>query len=273
MIFFKARTPEAYNIKGLCKLLQNGISVGCFVISKKGINLCMSDKARVKLYNVNLYADNFTIYKYRRTTESHFGINMSHFHQMLKTIKKRDSIELFIDEKEPTDFGIKVIPKEGGRTNISYVKVQEIQNIKMGVPEGYSRSIIVNSSEYQKMCKSMSKINNEVKITSKAFQLTFSCNDGGLMRNSMTFGDPEDSDSDDDDKSHHETYEEDFEIEHLVKTTEISILSQNMKLYPKEGLPLLIKSNIGSLGDISIYIKSKQLVENEARLINSDDDD
>ena len=126
-IIFKAKSQEAYCIKILAELLSNNIKTGCFVIDETGIYLCMMDSHRSILIDLFLKADNFSIYKFNNK-KMHLGINLNHLHKMIKSVKKKDSIELFIDDKSPNDLAIKVIPKENNRITISYIKIQNVQN-------------------------------------------------------------------------------------------------------------------------------------------------
>jgi hypothetical protein len=45
-----------------------------------------------------------------------------------------------------------------------------------------------------------------------------------------------------------------------------------MQIFPGENLPLLFKSNIGNLGKISIFVKSKKQIEDEEFEDESDSD-
>ena len=51
-------------------------------------------------------------------------------------------------------------------------------------------------------------------------------------------------------------YEEDFDTDQLLRVIKISGLSTKMYIYTQYKSPLLLKSNIGSLGMIHIYIKT-----------------
>ena len=273
-VIFKAKTRSGYVVKVLAELLQNNIKTACFEVDKKGIRLCMMDHHRTILINLELEADNFTVYKYKKAAKMYLGINLTHFHKMLKSIKKRDSIQLFIDDKAPTDLGIKVIPKENNRITTSYVKIQGIQTIKVEIPEGYSKPIIVPSGEFQKMCKGMVHIGSTVEITAHDFQIRFTCDAGGVMKRVTDFGEPDDSDSDSEEEKHeYDEYKEDFQTDQLTRITKLAGLSANMQIYPGDGLPLLFRSNVGDLGKISIYIKSKAQVAREAQAIDSEEED
>lgn len=272
-VIFKAKTHCAYTIKILAELLQNNIKTACFEIDEDGVKLCMMDHHRTILIQVSLESENFTLYKFKCKDKLFLGINLNHFHKMLKSIKKKDSMQLFINDDSPNDLGIKVIPKENNRITTSFVTIQEIQTIDIDIPEGYGKPIIVPSSEYQKMCKDMAHIGSMINVVARNFHIKFRCNAGGVMKRHVEFGEMGDSDDEEDDDDNVVEYNQDFDTEQLSRITKMAGLSTNMQIYPKQGKPLLFKSAIGSLGKISIYIKSKDLIEKENSVLESDDDD
>jgi proliferating cell nuclear antigen PCNA len=272
-IIFKAKTHNAYIIKILAELLQNNIKTACFEIDINGISLCMMDHHRTILIQLLLESENFTLYKFKSKEKLFLGINLNHFHKMLKSIKKKDSIQLFINDDTPNDLGIKVIPKENNRITTSFIKIQGIQTLDIDIPTGYGKPIIVPSSEYQKMCKDMAHIGNVINVLAKNFHIKFRCNAGGVMKRHVDFGEMGDSDDDDENEKNTIDYNQDFDTEQLSRITKMAGLSGNIQIYPMKGLPLLFKSSIGSLGKISIYIKSKDLIEKESCVLESDEED
>lgn len=273
-VIFKAKTHCAYTIKILAELLQNNIKTACFELDEDGIKLSMMDHHETILIQLSLESENFTLYKFKLKEKKFLGINLNHFHRMLKSIKKKDSLQLFIDDEFPNDLGIKVIPKENNRITTSFIKIQEKQNISIEVPTGYDKPVIVPSSEYQKMCKDMAHIGNMIRVTSKNFHIKFICNAGGVMKRDVEFGEMSDSDDneDDDDESKVNEYVDDFDTEQLSRITKMAGLASNMQIYPKRKKPLLFKSSVGSLGKISIYIKSKDQIEKDKHAVESDDE-
>lgn len=273
-VLFKVKTQEGYALKVLAELLQHNIKTACFEIDKSGISLCTMDHHRIILINLKLHSDRFCIYKFKNSEKMIIGVNPTHLHKMLKMIKKKDSVQLFIDDKNPTDLGIKVIPKENSRVTTSFVKIQEYQNIDIDIPEGYSKPVIVSSPEFQKMSKDLVNISTIVTVVSKGFHIRFKCDGSGVMRRQVDFGETDDSEDSDDDSSEEETeYVQDFNTAQLTRITKLAGLSSNMQIFPKEGLPLLFRSDIGSLGSISIYIKSLGDVATESRDIEDSDND
>jgi proliferating cell nuclear antigen PCNA len=272
-ILFSCKTNEGHIIKILAELLQNNIKNGCFVIDEKGIHLRMMDSNKRILIDIDLLAENFSLYKFNKalvqrvnengTDKLYIGISNTHFHKMLKSIKKKDSVALFIDDEAPTDLGIKIIPKEKNRVTTSFIKIQNIQQIGIDFPSGYGKPVIVPSNEYQKMTKDMSNIGNLITVESKNFIIKFGCNQGSVYSREVVFGETDD-DFNDDEKEMKEVKQE-FETEQLSRISKIAGLSVNMQIYQSDNLPLLFRSNIGSLGKISIYVKSKKEIDEDER--------
>jgi proliferating cell nuclear antigen len=259
-VVFKAKTADAYHIKILTELLVNNIKVAHFEIDKQGIRLCMMDSHRKILIKVNLLAENFSLYKHKGK-KMYIGINLGHLHKMVKTIKKKDSLQLFIDDDNPTKLAIRVIPKENNRVTTSYVTIQTVQELEIGSLTGYKDPVIVSSSEFQKMVKDMCNIGTVTKVVSKNFHIQFSCEAGGILERTVEFGETEDSDEESDSMDETVEYNQNFMTEQLSRITKIAGLSNQIKIYT--GSPLLFSSNIGNLGTIELYIKSKQQIEDE----------
>ena len=58
-------------------------------------------------------------------------------------------------------------------------------------------------------------------------------------------------------------YEEVFDTEHISRILKISGLHSSLNLTFEDKMPFNITSKIGSLGTISLYLKSKKQIEEE----------
>jgi proliferating cell nuclear antigen PCNA len=260
-IIFKATTHEAHTIKSCADLLQNNIKTACFEIDNNGIKLCMIGQHRKVLINLHLERENFTLYKFKAQESMFIGLNLSQFYKMLRSIKKKDSLQLYLDSDEPNDLCIKHIPNENNRITTSFIKIQHIQNIQISLPEGYRKHIIIPSSDFTKMIKDMACIDGVIGVKSaKSFHIQFVCANKGVVNRQVDLGEVDEDDSDDDD----DVYDEEFDRDQLSRVTKIAGLGINMQIFVQEGLPLMFRSNVGSLGKISIYIKSKKMIEKES---------
>lgn len=272
---FKCKTGEAYHIKVLAELLTNNLKTGCFEVCDDGIKLRMFDHHRKTLVDLVLMAENFSMYKFRCDEKLFMGLNLNHLHKMLKSVKKKDSLELFIGSDEPTELGIKTIPKENTRITTSGIKIQTIQNLDIDTPGGYGKPVIVPSAEFQKMCKDLSSIGStNIRVVARNFHIEFIADADGILKRKVVFGEHESQDDDNESDDPDTEYSATFATDQLARITKLAGLSGNMQIFPAtDNLPLLFRSSVGSLGKISIYVKSKELVEREACIyVDSDED-
>jgi proliferating cell nuclear antigen len=277
-VIFKCKTSEAYHIKVLSDLLTNNLKTGCFEVCKDGIKLCMFDHHRTTLVDMMLFSDNFSFYKFKGDEKFCMGLNLNHFHKMLKSVKKKDSLELFINTDDLKELGIKTIPKENTRITTSGIKIQTIQNLDIDIPKGYNKPVIVPSAEFQKMCKDLSSIGStNIKVVARNFHIEFIADADGILKRKVVFGEHEefgDDDDDDDDDESKTEYCATFSTDQLTRITKLSGLSGNIQIFPATSdLPLLFRSSVGSLGKISIYVKSKELIDNEECKYEESDDE
>lgn len=272
---FKCKTGEAYYIKVLAELLTNNLKTGCFEVCNDGIKLRMFDHYRKTLVDLDLLAENFSLYNFKYNEKFFLGLNLNHFHKMLKSVKKKDSLQLFINTEIPTELGIKTIPRENTRITTSGIKIQTIQNLDIDCPQGYGKPVIVLSAEFQKMCKDLSSIGSaNIKVIAKNFHIEFIADADGILKRKVVFGEDENYDGEDSDGEDSVEYRATFATDQLSRITKLAGLSSTMQIFPAtSNLPLLFKSNVGSLGKIAIYIKSKELLDQELAVYENSDED
>jgi len=271
---FKCKTGEAYYIKVLAELLTNNLKTGCFEVGEDGVVLRMFDHHRITLVDLELLSENFCVFKLKNNENLNLGLNLNHFHKMLKSIKKKDSLKLYITESNPTELVIKTIPKENTRITTSGIKIQNIQNLDIDIPTGYGKPIIVPSAEFQKMCKDLGSIGStNITVRAKGYHIDFLADADGILKRKVTFGEDEDSDDDPGSAEVVDEYVATFSTEQLSRVTKLAGLSNILQIFPTNNLPLMFRSSVGNLGKISVYIKSKESLEHELRDFESDAED
>ena len=274
-IIFKCKSMEAYQIKILAELLTNNLKHGCFDLTDDGITLRMFDQPRRTLVDMNLQAENFSLYKFKSDDKFCLGLNLNHFHKMLKSIKKKDSLQLFINSETPNELGIKTIPKENTRITTSGIKIQNIQNVEADVPLGYGKPVIVPSPDFQKMCKELSSIGStNIRVKARGFHIDFIADADGILKRKVRLGETDDSDEENEVEQVSTFYEATFTTDQFTRINKIAGLSSTMQIFSgSNDLPLLFRSSVGSLGKISVYIKSKELLDKEMCVSESDNSD
>lgn len=252
------RTQDGYHLKLLFDFLQHALRTIPFYIDEDSIKSRSIDNHEISLIDVKLDSDNFRIFNC--PTPMNFGINSQHLYKMVKSTKKKDGIALFIDSQKSDKLGISPDTSGDNKPSTNWVKIQTIQNLEIIFPEGYSRPVVATSSEFQKICKDMSNIGKIVTISAGKTWIKFECDAGEIMSSERIIGVCDDK----------EIYRHSFHTSNLTRLVKVVGISQNIKIYTKQDLPLLIVINIGTLGHMSVYTKSNEQLDDDKKSCDSD---
>lgn len=255
-------THEAYTFKVLSELLQNCIIEACFVINEQGITLTGTDSKSTtgtKLVHLELFRENFPIYQVPKE-ELQVGLNLMHLFRMLKSIKKKDKLTLFISKNNPLNLGILIQGNENNFYSENYVKITNYRSVDTEFPEGYENPIITSSKEFSKL-KSLNRVSKYIEITFYKQKIEFFCDKENIYSKKITFGDT----SGNDEVEEVDVFSQKYETEQILQLVKVAGLSQNIRIYYDKVLPLKFQLNVGSLGNISIYMKSKETIEEEEK--------
>ena len=270
---FKCKTNEAYKFKILAELLSNNIKIGSFEISKEGISLRMFDVLRNVMIDVFLNYDNFSQYKLG-VDNLRVGVNLKHFYKILKSSKKKDSIQLFINKSNPHVLNIRTFPKENTRITTTTLKIQPLQHIDVEAPTGYDNHTVVNSTDFQKMCKELVSLgSNDISVVSNRNYIDFSANVDGVFAREIEIGETDDtyiSDSDED-ETWRQNITQPFQQNYFHESRKLPTLETLCESIRLE-LPLMIRTSVGTIGKISVYVKSNEGREAENNLDSSDEE-
>jgi hypothetical protein len=111
------------------------------------------------------------------------------------------------------------------------------------------------------MCKDMDSIAQSIEIKSTKNTIRFTADMSCVYSRSIMFGEGSDENEND------VIYQQHFESEQLNNLGRISGLGVSsgyyIQIFSKNNLPILFKTNVGTLGKINIYIKSKEQSEKE----------
>jgi proliferating cell nuclear antigen PCNA len=256
----KTKEADAFVIKILGELLSNIVKSAPFTINERGIFLNQRDVKNEQLIEIFLKRDNFHAFRCKNSIS--FLVNSSMFYKMLKTIRKRDTITIFITEEEPLKLGITVEQATEKNKVTTYIKISynRPEDITLGTQCDYGSPLIITSREFQKM-KNLHSISKEIKLSTYNSHLRFYCNGGEICERYL------DINTEDDDMIENlpANYEQTYNTQSITQLTKCAGQSGNtVHMFIQRDLPLKIKMRAGNLGDLLIYIKSKEIVELEA---------
>lgn len=251
---FLAKTTEAFHFKVTAGLLCDNIKIGCFKLSKDGIRLKGTNTTGSMFIKICMNSASFTKYEYTNTCPTVIiGINISHFNRMLRSVKKKDVLQMSIDRE--SELKIRTSPRDNSRITTSILKIQRVQQVRISEPKGpYGNPVLVSSSEFNKMIKDLNNINPIIRIHFITGYIKFECGDRAVLRRSIEFGDEE--------LASQPLHMQEYNTEHLFRISKVSGINSQIKIYTAPDMPLLIKSYIGNTGDayISLYIKNNQMM-------------
>jgi proliferating cell nuclear antigen len=258
---FKAKTIEAYTIKSLSEVLQNILTDVCFTFDKDGISLLTIDNKKPANLLIHLKMNSESFDEYYCLKPINVGINLQHLYKMLKSIKKKDNIILFINKNNNGLLGITTIQGDTGQQITSHIKIQKLAQVATEIPNNYSHPIHISTNIFQKMCKDMQSISNKINIYSKGVYLKFSCEVEGMYTREVPFGEL-------DEENLGEEYEDIFYTKSLSQLIKVSGLNSKMQIYipPLNStveIPLKLSINTGQIGKLEIYIKSLNQIDGE----------
>jgi len=261
---YYAESQYGYTVKGIMEVMHGCLTnEAYFRLEKSGFYSVCSDNRETTLLDIKLPMEQFDSYNCK--VERTIAVNLKHLQKLLKSVKKKDAITLFIEEDNTNRLGIKIVPisinKNTEKADISFISIRDVIRPIIEIPDGYYFPKVIPSTDYQKMCKKMGAVPG--KIISITIQennfISFFCDGGDIITSELTFGSkdlkcPKDT-----------LYEGHFYIAHLNQLIKMPGLSPKMQISaPKnKGFPIRIKMQAGQLGSIGVYLKTKEQIEFE----------
>jgi hypothetical protein len=176
---------------------------------------------------------------------------------MLKTIKKKDGICLYIENATPNKLHIIKDDMDQSEKCANKIQIMKTQDIEYENEDEYKEPVIINAKKLQNTLKEISTTKGRItEITSNGYSIRYYCDNGSIMTTDKTHGDVE--------MSNVQIYNESFDSALLIKLQKILGLTQNVKVYINKLSPIKFEMSIGSLGSVTIFIKSREIIEEES---------
>ena len=246
------KTIQSQSIKILIESLKEVLTDINLYFDSNGLKIMTMDNARVALVYVRLIKDNFEEYYCR--SKNICGINMIYFFKLLKTLNSNDVLTLFIKNNSLNELGIRIENKEKNTVTESYLKMLDISEEKLDIPDiQYDSVISMPSVDFQKYCRDLSVISNYVIITSGNSKLILESNGDfasqriiiGEAQNGLIFS-----------KKNQNVCEK-FDLKYLNSFTKSTNLCSTVEVFLKKDYPLVIEYNVANLGKLQFCLAPK----------------
>jgi proliferating cell nuclear antigen PCNA len=260
---FKLSTKEGYTFKVITELLKNRVKSCNFILDKKGIFIKTSDSKNHYLISMKLYSKNM---KYFCEKQTIIGLNMTHLQKNLKSLKKKDGLLLYIENKAPKNIIINPQKSDFTGSTKNTLKIIDVPVHDCGEPTDYKEEeeIPIYSKDFQKMIKEVDAVKSKtINIQRRGKILRFYTEFGDLFNAEVFLSDNDNQEDSEQFEKLHEDYDANFQLSDITQLSKISGLSTIVRINANKDLPLRITMNLGSIGKTTIFTKSKEIIEHE----------
>jgi len=210
------------------------------------------DNARVALVYVRLLKDNFEEFYCEHKTIC--GINMIYLFKLLKTTSNNDVLTLFIRKDNTNELGIRIENKDKNTVTESFLKMLDISEEKLDIPDiQYDSVISMPSVDLQKYCRDLSVISNQVVIASTENKFILESN-GDFASQKIYIGEAQNGLII---SKKNQNVSESFDLKYLNSFTKSTNLCSTVEIFLKKDYPLVIEYNVANLGKLQYCLAPK----------------
>lgn len=246
------QTVQSNALRILCEVLKETLNDVNFIFDEDGLQVMAMDGSHVALIHLKLFSDKFE--KYHCDRKLQIGLNMLSFFKLMKTVTNNDIVTLFVDEHKEHELGIIIENADKNSTTTFGLKMLEIDEVQMKIPDVSSHSFIsMPSNEFQRICRDMMNISDVITMSCKNNNLILECN-GDYAIQKTEIGEA----------THGLTFSNEisdvssvYSLKYINLFTKSTNLSNNVKIYLQSNFPLMLKYNVANLGEIMFCLAPK----------------
>ncbi len=228
----------------------------------EGIKIINMDKSHTILAHLSLKSQNFEHYECK-TPKIVIGVNMFHLFKLINTIDNDDTLTIYIEEADYTDGVVQFLGLKFENGDIKQQKIQKLRLIEpdseeLDVPNVKFSSVLnLPSADFQKIIRDLSCISDKIEIksvaTSEGAELIFKCTGGfaqAEVRRAESDGGMEYVIKQESSK----IIQGEFSLKNLGYFIKCTNLCTQIEMYLENDLPLVVKYNVASLGEIKLCL-------------------
>jgi len=221
-----------------------------------GMRIINMDKSHTILAYLHLAAQNFEFYECKKD-KIIIGVNMFHLFKLINTIENDETLTIYIENSDYVDGIVSYLTLKYENGEIKQCKTQKLRLIEPDPEElqypdvTFSSTINLPSSDFQKIIRDLSSISDKLEIKSVGNELIFKCSgqfaSAEIHRaesdGSMSFTLKQDSSK---------IIQGEFSLKNLGYFIKCTNLCPQIEMYLENDLPLVVKYNVASLGEIKL---------------------
>lgn len=237
-------TVQASAIKATFEVLKDILNDVSILFKPDGVYLTTLDTARTSLVDVHLPAENFE--EYSCDDELDTGVNVTNMFKLLKTITSNDVLVITINCKEYMNFEIH---SEQRKTCTKFaLKLLDINDNQIEVPNmTMMMNTPVPSVDFQRICRDMTNIGDDIEITRSGKTLRFMCR-GDFANQDTVIQCTDESPS----------MSGVYSLRYMNIFTKATSMCATVQIMQEEqNRFLILKYNVANLGEMKFYLATK----------------
>jgi proliferating cell nuclear antigen len=230
--------------------------------TQEGIKIINMDKSHTILAHLVLHSQNFEKYDCK-LDKIIIGVNMFHLFKLINTIDNDDTLTIYI---EKADYADGIVQYLGLRFDNGDIKQQKIQKLRLIEPENeeldvpdvkFSSILNLPAVDFQKIIRDLSCISDKIEIksivTSNGAELIFKCT-GGFAHAEIRRAESDGSMEFITKQPQSKIIQGEFSLKNLSYFIKCTNLCSQIEIYLENDLPLVVKYNVASLGEIKLCL-------------------
>ncbi len=247
------QTVQISPFKVLITALKDILLETNITFEKSGMKIVNMDKSHTILVHLNLLAENFEFFNCNKD-KIIIGVNMNHLFKLINTIDNDETLSIYIDNDDYNEGIVENLTLKFENKNKEQCKIQKLKLIEpdaedLSIPDVKFSSVInLPSCDFQKIIRDLNNISEILEIKSIDNQLIFKCN-GSFATAEIIKSESQDMGMI---QKSNKVIQGFYSLKNLNYFIKCTNLCNQIELYIDNDLPLIIKYNVASLGEIKL---------------------
>lgn len=256
-MLFYLKTRDGFVFKILSEFFSSCMMRCAFNIDKNGLSLLSTDNKNHRLFSVMMPRLKFRNFTFSKAFT--FDVNSNHLHKIMKTIRKKDSLTMYITEESPHELNISVSQGLENIESTSTIRIMYVHPANIDIID-YSEKNYVNCTgkDFQKI-KNLSNIGKKTNVILNKKDILFECDGSDVISKSIKIGEDNEHNND----KNNQQVKVSIQTIYISSLSKIASISSNVLIYICENSPVKITFDIPTVGDFNVFIKTEKMIEEE----------
>ena len=169
------QTVQASAFRILIEALKEILTDANFEFDSSGMKIVAMDSSHTVLVHLRLNSENFETYVCNKN-KLILGVNLINFYKLMKIMGNNDTLSLRVDSEDLSSLNIIIENSEKNTVTKFKLNLMDLHEENIEVPPPSFESVITMPSiDFQKICRDMHNLADEIEIKSVGNQLIFAC--------------------------------------------------------------------------------------------------